>query len=98
MKLTDSIKDDEKLSAWWDQSFDTETGPLHKIKFHRIILDGMLSPSRSLLPFGINRESRFDDQFAEGHTIKNHISSVSIAVRSLTGHYKWILSGTPVHK
>ncbi|GLA58369.1 hypothetical protein AtubIFM54640_007515 [Aspergillus tubingensis] len=97
MKLTDSIKDDEKLSAWWDQSFDTETGPLHKIKFHRIILDGMLSPSRSLLPFGINRESRFDAQFAEGHTIKNHISSVSIAVRSLTGHYKWILSGTPVH-
>ncbi|OJZ84527.1 hypothetical protein ASPFODRAFT_720787 [Aspergillus luchuensis CBS 106.47] len=72
MKLTDSMKDDEKLSAWWDQSFDTEVGPLHKIKFHRIILD-------------------------EGHTIKNHISSVSIAVRSLTGHYKWILSGTPVH-
>ncbi|PYH72881.1 putative SNF2 family helicase [Aspergillus vadensis CBS 113365] len=72
MKLTDSMKDDEKLSAWWDQSFDTEIGPLHKIKFHRIILD-------------------------EGHTIKNHISSVSIAVRSLTGHYKWILSGTPVH-
>ncbi|BCS11669.1 hypothetical protein ALUC_41009S [Aspergillus luchuensis] len=72
MKLTDSMKDDEKLSAWWDQSFDAEVGPLHKIKFHRIILD-------------------------EGHTIKNHISSVSIAVRSLTGHYKWILSGTPVH-
>ncbi|PWY77663.1 SNF2 family helicase [Aspergillus eucalypticola CBS 122712] len=72
MKLTDSMKDDEKLSAWWDQSFDTEIGPLHKIKFHRIILD-------------------------EGHTIKNHTSSVSIAVRSLTGHYKWILSGTPVH-
>ncbi|OJJ77117.1 hypothetical protein ASPBRDRAFT_112628 [Aspergillus brasiliensis CBS 101740] len=71
-KFAESVADDDKLAVWWDNSFDEETGPLHNIKFHRIILD-------------------------EGHAIKNHLSSVSIAVRSLTGHYKWILSGTPVH-
>ncbi|EHA27824.1 hypothetical protein ASPNIDRAFT_119225, partial [Aspergillus niger ATCC 1015] len=73
IKVADSVADNDKLAAWWDQSYEDEIGPLHRIKFHRIILD-------------------------EGHTIKNHLSSVSIAVRSLTGHFKWILSGTPVHK
>ncbi|GKZ87241.1 hypothetical protein AnigIFM59636_000370 [Aspergillus niger] len=72
IKVADSVADNDKLAAWWDQSYEDEIGPLHRIKFHRIILD-------------------------EGHTIKNHLSSVSIAVRSLTGHFKWILSGTPVH-
>ncbi|KAJ5587530.1 uncharacterized protein N7459_003295 [Penicillium hispanicum] len=33
----------------------------------------------------------------EGHVIKNHQSRTSIAVRALTGHHKWILSGTPLH-
>ncbi|PYI08997.1 SNF2 family helicase [Aspergillus sclerotiicarbonarius CBS 121057] len=67
---TDETNDD-KIKEWWDESYE-EIGPLHEVKFHRIILD-------------------------EGHIIKNHLSSVSIAIRALTGHYKWILSGTPVH-
>ncbi|KAL4802655.1 SNF2 family N-terminal domain-containing protein [Aspergillus unguis] len=32
----------------------------------------------------------------EAHMIKNWKSSVSIAVRGLTGQHKWLLSGTPV--
>ncbi|PKY03745.1 hypothetical protein P168DRAFT_270237 [Aspergillus campestris IBT 28561] len=33
----------------------------------------------------------------EGHVINNYTGHTSIAVRALTGKYKWILSGTPVH-
>ncbi|PWY94320.1 SNF2 family helicase [Aspergillus sclerotioniger CBS 115572] len=72
IKVPDNAMSDDKIKEWWDESYETEVGPLHQIKFHRIILD-------------------------EGHIIKNHLSSVSIAVRALTGHYKWIISGTPVH-
>ncbi|KAL5338555.1 SNF2 family N-terminal domain-containing protein [Aspergillus crustosus] len=32
----------------------------------------------------------------EAHIIKNRKSSVSLAVRALTGRHKWVLSGTPV--
>ncbi|PYH38842.1 putative SNF2 family helicase [Aspergillus neoniger CBS 115656] len=71
-KIVESVEGEEKLAAWWDQSYEEQTGPLHRMKYHRIIID-------------------------EGHAIKNHLSSVSIAVRSLTSHFKWILSGTPVH-
>ncbi|KAI9928382.1 hypothetical protein MW887_002421 [Aspergillus wentii] len=52
-------------------AYEEEVGPLHKIKFLRIILD-------------------------EGHLIRNISSSTSIAVRALTGKYKWILTGTPL--
>lgn len=34
----------------------------------------------------------------EGHAIKNPDSATSIAIRALTGTYKWVLSGTPLHK
>lgn len=34
----------------------------------------------------------------EGHCIRNHESQVSIAVRSLTSEFKWILTGTPFVK
>ncbi|RAH43967.1 putative SNF2 family helicase [Aspergillus brunneoviolaceus CBS 621.78] len=63
---------EDELIAWWDQHYEEHLGPLHKIKYHRIILD-------------------------EGHTIRNHGSAVSMAVCALTGTYKWILSGTPIH-
>ncbi|GES64754.1 SNF2 family helicase [Aspergillus terreus] len=63
--------DKEQIAQLWDELFENELGPLHRIKFLRIILD-------------------------EGHTIRNHTASVSIAVRALTAKYKWILSGTPV--
>jgi Superfamily II DNA/RNA helicases, SNF2 family len=38
------------------------------------------------------------DTVEEGHYIKNPESKVSVAVRALTGRYKWILSETPVQK
>ncbi|PWY79259.1 hypothetical protein BO70DRAFT_338462 [Aspergillus heteromorphus CBS 117.55] len=66
------VFDRQKIIDWWETRFDEEAGPLHQIKFLRIILD-------------------------EGHLIKNHLSSVSIAVRGLTGRFKWVLSGTPIH-
>ncbi|PLB49011.1 hypothetical protein P170DRAFT_407934 [Aspergillus steynii IBT 23096] len=60
-----------KIREWWEEVYEKQAGPLHRIRFLRIILD-------------------------EGHLIKNHLSQTSIAVRALTGHYKWVLSGTPV--
>ncbi|KAF7158292.1 hypothetical protein CNMCM5623_003061 [Aspergillus felis] len=65
------VVDEKQIIEMWKELYTKEVGPLHKIKFLRIILD-------------------------EGHSIKNHLASTSIAVRALTGHYKWILSGTPV--
>ncbi|KAL3410005.1 putative SNF2 family helicase [Aspergillus fumigatus] len=44
----------------------------------------------------LNRRGEVLDQKEIGHAIKNHLASTSIAVRALTGHHKWILSGTPV--
>jgi SNF2 family DNA or RNA helicase len=38
------------------------------------------------------------DKTVEGHLIRNSESQVSIAVRALHGHFKWILSGTPLLK
>ncbi|RAL13018.1 putative SNF2 family helicase, partial [Aspergillus homomorphus CBS 101889] len=64
--------DEDEVTAWWNEQYEEKAGPLHRIKFLRIILD-------------------------EGHIIKNYSSAVSLAVRALTGKYKWILSGTPIH-
>jgi SNF2 family DNA or RNA helicase len=73
MERKGEVVDEEKIIEMWQQLYTREVGPLHQIKFLRIILD-------------------------EGHLIKNHLTSVSIAVRALTGYHKWILSGTPVPK
>ncbi|OJJ37130.1 hypothetical protein ASPWEDRAFT_182027 [Aspergillus wentii DTO 134E9] len=64
-------KSEKEITELWEQAYEEEVGPLHKIKFLRIILD-------------------------EGHLIRNISSSTSIAVRALTGKYKWILTGTPL--
>ncbi|KAH1871032.1 hypothetical protein KXX01_008310 [Aspergillus fumigatus] len=64
------VLDQKEIVEMWEELYAKEIGPLHQIKFLRIILD-------------------------EGHAIKNHLASTSIAVRALTGHHKWILSGTP---
>lgn len=42
------IREDEKR-AWWAAYFDRECGPLHRIKFRRIILDGKFSVGTSNL-------------------------------------------------
>ncbi|KAL3452103.1 SNF2 family N-terminal domain-containing protein [Aspergillus insuetus] len=66
------LSDPRQLEHHWKQIYEKDCGPLHKIKFLRIVLD-------------------------EAHMIKNRDSSVSLAVRGLTGRHKWILSGTPIH-
>ncbi|KAL5355984.1 P-loop containing nucleoside triphosphate hydrolase protein [Aspergillus floccosus] len=71
MKIPKTTTDPAQVAEWWDALYEQEIGPLHRIKFLRIILD-------------------------EGHHIKSHTSSVSIAVRALTAKYKWVLTGTPV--
>ncbi|PKX97366.1 putative SNF2 family helicase [Aspergillus novofumigatus IBT 16806] len=71
LKRRGEVLDEKKIVEMWEELYAKEIGPLHQIKFLRIILD-------------------------EGHFIKNHLASTSIAVRALTGHHKWILSGTPV--
>ncbi|KAJ9300587.1 hypothetical protein DTO271G3_1751 [Paecilomyces variotii] len=71
-KPPDELTTETEIQEWWEDAYKKHAGPLHQIKFRRIVLD-------------------------EGHYIKNPESKVSIAVRALIGHYKWILSGTPVH-
>ncbi|QVM07698.1 hypothetical protein D8B26_002390 [Coccidioides posadasii str. Silveira] len=34
----------------------------------------------------------------QAHEIKNHASKTSLAVRMLSGRFRWIVTGTPVHK
>ena len=58
-------------NAWWAEHFRKTVGPLHSIRFRRIVCD-------------------------EAQAMKNHMSLTSIAVRALHGHYKWIISGTPI--
>lgn len=43
-KIVESVEEEDKLAAWWDQSYEEQTGPLHRMKYHRIIIDGMLCP------------------------------------------------------
>ncbi|KAF9894723.1 hypothetical protein FE257_006613 [Aspergillus nanangensis] len=70
-KAPKDLTTEAQIVEWYNEIYQKEIGPLHQIKFLRIILD-------------------------EGHMIKNHFSSVSVAVRALTAKYKWILTGTPV--
>lgn len=62
---------EEKKNEWWRKFYEEHVGPLHRIKFHRIVLD-------------------------EAHHIKNYTSKTSIAVRALTGNFKWCITGTPI--
>lgn len=34
----------------------------------------------------------------EAHEIKNNDSQTSVAVRMLSGHFRWVVTGTPLHK
>ncbi|KAH0834326.1 DNA repair helicase rad5,16 [Fonsecaea pedrosoi] len=66
-----NLASEEQKNKWWKDYFLNNVGPLHRIKFHRIVLD-------------------------EAHHIKNHTSKTSIAVRALTGIYRWCITGTPI--
>ncbi|OQV09615.1 SNF2 family domain-containing protein [Cladophialophora immunda] len=65
------LASDDRKNEWWKNYFLNNVGPLHQIKFHRIVLD-------------------------EAHHIKSHTSKTSIAVRALTGNYRWCITGTPI--
>ncbi|KAK2784068.1 hypothetical protein FQN52_009338 [Onygenales sp. PD_12] len=56
----------------WTRFFEENCGPLHRMKFRRIILD-------------------------EAQEIKNPDSKTSVAVRMLSGDFRWVISGTPLH-
>lgn len=71
--------------------YDEELGILHRIKWHRIVLDGNV-----FVIFGVG--GRMAEACTEGHVIKNPDSATSIAIRALTATHKWVLSGTPLHK
>ncbi|KIW13169.1 hypothetical protein PV08_08356 [Exophiala spinifera] len=65
------LSSEAKKNEWWRDFYVNNCGPLHKMKFHRIVLD-------------------------EAHAIKNHNSKTSIAVRGLTGNFRWAITGTPI--
>ncbi|KIW44355.1 uncharacterized protein PV06_05369 [Exophiala oligosperma] len=65
------LSSETKKNEWWKDFYVNNCGPLHKMKFHRIVLD-------------------------EAHAIKNHNSKTSIAVRGLTGKFRWAITGTPI--
>ena len=65
------LASESRKNEWWKDYYQKNVGPLHRIKFHRIVLD-------------------------EAHLIKNHTSKTSIAVRALTGNFKWCITGTPI--
>ncbi|KAJ9613159.1 hypothetical protein H2200_003100 [Cladophialophora chaetospira] len=65
------LASEERKNEWWKNYYHEKVGPLHRLKFHRIVLD-------------------------EAHYIKNHASKTSIAVRALTGNFKWCITGTPL--
>lgn len=83
--------DDAQIEESWNEVYNNQRGPLHHIKFRRILLDGKST-------FCLVVCERLTCAFKEGHMIKNHDSKTSMAVRGLTGQHKWILSGTPIHK
>ncbi|PGH19530.1 hypothetical protein AJ80_03865 [Polytolypa hystricis UAMH7299] len=58
--------------SWFTNHFYENCGPLHRVKFRRIILD-------------------------EAHQIKNYQARTSVAIRSLSAKYRWVMSGTPIH-
>lgn len=91
LKRRGEVLDEKKIVEMWEELYAKEIGPLHQIKFLRIILDGKLL---KIAKFSFVTNCLY----SEGHSIKNHLASTSIAVRALTGHHKWILSGTPVPK
>ncbi|KAI1938582.1 hypothetical protein LOZ66_003385 [Ophidiomyces ophidiicola] len=82
------VKYSEKQTAWRNQ-FYNNCGIIHRINFHRIILDGE-SRSYSHLPNSYFHSS-------EAHEIKNHLSKTSMAVRMLSGQRRWVITGTPIH-
>ncbi|KAK4939054.1 hypothetical protein LTR10_020628 [Elasticomyces elasticus] len=65
------LSSEKAKNEWWKKWYHENCGPLHKVKFLRIVLD-------------------------EAHAIKNHASKISIAVRALTGTYRWAITGTPI--
>jgi SNF2 family DNA or RNA helicase len=83
----------EELEKWKKDMFNRYDCPFHKVEWNRIVLDGTyLSLTQE------NLEIVILIGFPEAHAIKNKDSATSIAVRDLKGKFKWVISGTPLHK
>lgn len=65
------------------------------MKFRRIILDGKYSTINNR--YGRILNLKLMDHL-EAHEIKNNDSQTSVAVLMLSGHCRWVISGTPLHK
>jgi SNF2 family DNA or RNA helicase len=88
-----TLKSPEEIEAWKEKEYKRKAGPFHKVDWHRIILDGVhmaLLRTHSFL--------LILTRLAEAHVIKNKDCATSIAVRALRGKFKWVVSGTPLHK
>lgn len=65
------LASENSKNLWWANFYKENVGPLHRIKYLRIVLD-------------------------EAHQIKSHTSKTSMAVRALTGTFRWAITGTPI--
>jgi len=78
---------EEGKNAWWEKFYKENVGALHRIKYLRIVLDEA-------------RESYSKETLSETNQtidhIKNHLSKTSMAVRALTGTFRWAITGTPI--
>ncbi|KAJ5894244.1 hypothetical protein N7495_005935 [Penicillium taxi] len=82
-----------QIRSCWNEEFENR-GSLHRVPWHRIILDGRDS---LILQHIIEDSCILTLDPLEGHTIRNPDSNTSIAVRGLIGQHKWVVSGTPLH-
>lgn len=85
-----------EITDLWLEHYGKNVGFLHRVKWHRIVLDGQSSEisnlTYSVFSFLIRSIS------AEGQQIRNHKTKQSVAVRALPGKIRWFLSGKPVYK
>lgn len=88
--------DEAEIEKEWNEEVRDSLGPLHRIKFRRILLDGM---PETLNPFLLPSFSMSNDVYIqEARIIRNRMSQTSVAVRALHGHYKWVLNRTRPHE
>jgi hypothetical protein len=89
----EEIRTDKEKMEWWMEQFEDTVGVLHKVNWHRIVLDGKNHQNLCFNP-------TFSCWISptEGHEIRDSATVLSLAARALTGERRWILTGTPMFK